>query len=274
MNTSESMRRTLLKKEGRTMKQLIVIKVGGNALEELTPAFFAQLSYWHKQGKRILLVHGGGNTISEWAQQLALPVKKENGIRVTDEQTLAITKMVLLGDIQPQFLAMFTRYQLPVFGLHAAMDQLITGAYLDQEKYGYVGNITGVNQEKFAHILAQGIGVVAPLALDSKGQWLNVNGDTAAAQIASFLQAEALYFLTDVPGVLHQGEVVKVLTQKQAQVLKKQNIVTKGMQPKLAAAFYAAYTGVQKITVTNSLTTVGTSIQKGNDQHDDTFSNL
>lgn len=261
-------------KEGNLMKQLIVIKVGGNALEELTPAFFAQLSYWHKQGKRILLVHGGGNTISHWAEQLQLPVKKENGIRITDKQTMAITKMVLLGEIQPQFLAQFTHYNLPVFGLHAAMDHLITGSYIDQEKYGYVGNITSINQKKFAHILTQGIGVVAPLALDPTGHWLNINGDTAAAQLASLLQAEALYFLTDVPGVLHQGEVVKVLTQKKAQILKKQNVVTKGMQPKLAAAFYAAYTGVQKITVTNSLTTVGTSIQKGIDDDDNSFSNL
>lgn len=256
------------------MKELIVIKVGGNALEELTPAFFAQISYWHKQKKRILLVHGGGNTISQWAQKLALPVEKKQGIRVTDAQTMAITKMVLLGEIQPQFLAMFAHYQLPVFGLHAAMDHLVTGTYLDEATYGFVGNVTAVNQAKFAQLLDQGIGVLAPLALDPTGKWLNVNGDTAAAQIASLLKAEALYFLTDVPGVLHQGEVVKVLTQKQAHVLRQQNVVTKGMQPKLAAAFYAAHTGVQKITVTNSLTTVGTSIQKGTDQDDDTFSNI
>lgn len=98
------------------MKDLIIIKIGGQAISELTDDFFEQLAVWRTQGKKILLLHGGGPLITKLCQQLQVPVVKEAGVRVTDAQTLALTKLVLLGQAQPLLLQKLSDHQLPVVG--------------------------------------------------------------------------------------------------------------------------------------------------------------
>ena len=116
------------------MKDLIVIKVGGNALDQLTSEFFEQLTTWRQAGKQILLVHGGGPMISKLCQKLNVPVTKTDGVRVTDEQTLALTKLVLLGQTQPLLLQKLSDHHLNVQGLNAASNYLLKGRYLDKAK--------------------------------------------------------------------------------------------------------------------------------------------
>ncbi|MFD2728015.1 acetylglutamate kinase [Enterococcus camelliae] len=257
------------------MENLIVIKIGGNAMNELTEAFYTQVMNWRMMGKKVLIVHGGGNKITEFSRKLHLPVRKDNGIRVTDFATLELTRMVLLGFAQPQILQHLADHDLSAIGLHAAINHLITGTCVNRERYGFVGEITQVNEEVFASILETDIGVLAPLAIDEEGSWLNINGDTAAASIASLLQAEALYLITDVPGVLNEGKVLPQLDANQASLLQQQNIITAGMQPKLRAAFHALQNGVEKIMITNTLSQAGTAILKeGAHQYDYTISNL
>ena len=79
----------------------IVIKIGGNATQQLTESFFEQLAVWQQQGKQVIIIHGGGPQISKWSSDLGLTVTKKNGIRVTDEATLKVTQAVLLGVVQP-----------------------------------------------------------------------------------------------------------------------------------------------------------------------------
>lgn len=251
------------------MEKLIVIKVGGNALEELSASFYEQLADWHTQGKKIVIVHGGGNKISELSGQLQLTVKKKKGIRITDAATLEVTRMVLLGYSQPQLLQQLTAHQLPALGLNAAIDQLVTGTYLDQATFGFVGKVTKVNQACFDTLLARHIGVLAPLALDSAGTWLNINGDSAAAAIASLLGAEALYFVTDVPGIMQAGNVLTKLSYQQAMTLQQEKVITAGMMPKIAAAFQALQYGVASIQITNDLQKIGTVITKEGVMQDD-----
>lgn len=241
------------------MKNLIVIKIGGTAISQLDADFFARLTAWQKAGKKILIVHGGGSEITTLSQKLQLPVKKENGIRITDQPVLELTKVVLLGIAQPKLLLQLAQHQLPAIGLNAADQHLLTGQLLDFEKYGYVGQITAVNQPYLTSLLTQQIGVLAPMALQNSS-WLNVNADSAAAAIASLLQAEELYLLTDVPGVLKANQVLPVLNAAQANRLRAAKIITTGMQPKISAAFKAADAGVKHVRITNQLSAAGTLI--------------
>lgn len=241
------------------MKQIIVIKIGGNALTELTESFYQNLKTLRAQGKKIILVHGGGNEISRYAEKLQLPVVKKGGIRVTDAETLNVTKMALLGLVQPQILQQLSLYGLPALGLNAACNQLITGDYLNESIYGAVGHIQALNSDFLNAVLADYIAVIAPLALTANGAWLNVNGDTAAADIAALMNADALYLLTDVTGVLNQGQLIAELNEAQAQQLLDANIITQGMQPKIAAAFSAKKQGVAQVFIGQSVA-AGTEI--------------
>ncbi|KRL98997.1 acetylglutamate kinase [Liquorilactobacillus satsumensis] len=257
------------------MENLIVIKIGGNTLSQLQPSFFQQLQCWRKQNKKILLLHGGGTKITELSHQLNLPVRKINGIRVTDEQVLEVTRLVLLGRTQPLLLQQLAVNSLPALGLNAADQFLLRGSFLDKQRYGFVGKIVQVNSSLLEHLLAEQIGVLAPLALSTAGQWLNVNGDSAAAAIASLLGAKQLYLMTDVPGVLKAGQVLPTLNRKTAQYLQAAHVITTGMQPKIQAAFHAVDTGVNQVQITDHFYHSGTKItQEGVNNDEFTFSNL
>lgn len=244
------------------MKNLIVIKIGGNAMTELTPAFYQQLKTWREAGKSILLVHGGGNKISEYCEKLQIPVIKKEGIRVTDNATLEITQMVLLGFIQPQILQQLSLHQLSAIGLNAATNGLIQGETIDRAALGAVGKITQIQTALFEDLLSDYIGVVAPLALDEQGGWLNINGDNAAAELAVLLQAEALYLVTDVQGVLKGGELVPTMTSSAAQQLQAEGVIGGGMQPKINAAFYALEGGVPSVQICSNTLADGTVLIK------------
>ncbi|MFC6180485.1 acetylglutamate kinase [Lactiplantibacillus daowaiensis] len=242
------------------MHNLIIIKIGGAAITQLTAGFFQQLKAWHQQGKQVLIVHGGGPMITQLTAQLHLPVNNVHGLRVTDAQTLALTKMVLLGDAQPALLTQLSQHDLPVIGLNAADNQLLTGEYLNQRQLGYVGHVTAINQAWLQTHLAHQIGVLAPLALTTTGQWLNVNADMVATTLAQQLHAEKLVLLTDVPGIMHHGTVMTTLSPQQAQQLTQQAVITAGMQPKVQAAIQAIQAGVHQAVITNAIDQPGTAI--------------
>lgn len=240
---------------------LVIVKIGGNAIQQLNSEFFNQLREWRQAGKKVLLIHGGGPQISKLAKQLNISTNKQNGIRVTDEQTLALTKMVLLGDAQPALLTRLAEAGLAAVGLNAADQQLLTGHYLDQAHYGAVGGIDTVNELILSKMLTDQIGVLAPLALTKNGEWLNVNADTAAADIARLLKATQLYLLTDVPGVLKNGHVISALIPQDVSDLIEEHVITAGMQPKLSAAVKAVHAGVQAVKITDQLTHPGTTLK-------------
>lgn len=242
------------------MTKLIVIKIGGQAISQLSTTFFDQIAQWYQQHYQILIVHGGGPMINRLTTQLALPVHKVNGLRVTDAATLVLTKLALLGDAQPALLAKLTQHHLPVLGLNAADNQLLTGELIDYQQLRYVGRLTAVNQVQLMQLLAHHIGILAPLALTETGQWLNVNADMAATVLAQQLHAEKLVLLTDVPGIIHHGNVMTSLSAQQAQQLIRTAVITAGMQPKVQAAIAAIQTGVKQAIITNAIDQPGTAI--------------
>ncbi|OOF53225.1 acetylglutamate kinase [Rodentibacter trehalosifermentans] len=240
------------------MKNLIVIKMGGNAGAELTPIFYQQLKQWRAAGKAVLLVHGGGNKISEYCEKLQLPVMKKDGIRITDAATLEITQMVLLGLIQPQILQQLASHQISAMGLNTLSNTAIQGEMIDPLTLGSVGKVTEIYTALFEKFLNDYVGVVAPLAQDAQGGWLNINGDHAAAEIAALLQAKALYLVTDVPGVLKEGRVISIITPAKAKQLQAKKVIGGGMLPKINAAFYAVEKGIPNVKICSNTLNEGT----------------
>ncbi|KPH03980.1 acetylglutamate kinase [Limosilactobacillus fermentum] len=242
------------------MTETIVIKVGGHASKLLDDQFYHQLAKWRAQEKHVLIIHGGGPQISQWLDLMKLPNHKEDGVRVTTPACLEVIQAVLLGVVQPALCHQLTTYHLPVVGLNTNDHHLLAGNYLDQPHFGEVGQITGVNQAWLDQLLTNEIGVLAPLAQTASGQLLNVNADTAAAEIATRLGASKLVLLTDVPGVLKAGKVLPRLDQTGANQLFAHHQITAGMMPKLTAAFSALKRGVANVSITNDLTQSGTAL--------------
>ncbi len=239
----------------------IVIKIGGNATQQLTESFFEQLAVWQQQGKQVIIIHGGGPQISKWSSDLGLTVTKKNGIRVTDEATLKVTQAVLLGVVQPALFQMIADHGFEVMGLNMADNHLLEGEYVDQPLYGEVGQVTKVNEEWLAQNLHGQIAVIAPLVQTAHSAVLNVNADVAAAKIAEELNAEELVLLTDVPGVIKDGNVISELNNQMAHSLMQDEIIKSGMKPKIKAAFTALEHGVQKVLITDNIENHGTVLK-------------
>lgn len=245
------------------MTRCIVVKLGGVAGKNLTKQFFEKIHFWKNQGKQVIVVHGGGNHVSLMMKRLNIQVKIVNGLRVTSKEALDITKMVLIGQVQPDITNLFLEQGLPAVGLNAADQHCLIGDYVDEAVYGKVGSITQVNTAVFENLLEDDIiPIVAPLALTEFNQWLNVNADDTASKIAASLKADALYLLTDVPGIKVGSQWVNNLSIEEAVDLKNQSILTGGMIPKVEHAVCAAQKGVSQVHITDCIYETGTVISR------------
>lgn len=241
----------------------IVVKIGGIASGNLTNHFFEQISCWQSNGQEVIIVHGGGHSITKMMERLSIPVKIKNGLRVTTPQALKITQMVLIGQVQPAITSQFQQQGFATIGLNASCDNLIQGRVIDLENLGYVGEITAINPNPLESVLYKKfLPIIAPLAMTPTGQWLNVNADDTACKIAEAVEAEALYLLTDVPGVKHADQWLKRISITEIEQLKKEQAITGGMIPKLASATKALEQGVSVVHITNRLEKSGTMITK------------
>lgn len=238
-----------------------MIKMGGVASDNLTAAFFEQIAKWQAEGKKIVIVHGGGHYISEMMALLDLNVQIKNGLRVTNAQTLEVTRMVLLGQVQPMITTYFQKAGFHAVGLNAGCDQLICGTTIDYEKLGYVGQVTSINHQLIELMTQKNhIPVIAPLGITSNGQWLNINADEAACKIAAALKAEKLFLLTDVPGIKKGNDWLEEISFDEVEEFIQEKIVTGGMLPKLVSAKKALVTGVKSVCITNTIEHLGTEI--------------
>lgn len=241
----------------------IVVKIGGVASDNLTQSFFQQIEEWQTAGHEIIVAHGGGYYITEMMERLNIPVTIKEGLRVTTEQALKITQMVLIGQVQPTITTLFQQQGFATIGLNASSDNMIQGKFIDQEKLGYVGEITEVNPAAIEGVLYRNyIPIIAPLGMTSSGQWLNVNADDTACKIAEEVGAEALYLLTDVPGVKQAGEWLEKLSIAEVEELKNEEVITGGMIPKINSAINALENGVSEVHITNCIEKAGTVITK------------
>ena len=217
----------------------LVIKLGGSTLEHQR-GVLQDIIWLRSLGAYPVLVHGGGPYINAWLEKLNVPAQFENGLRVTDESTLDIVRMVLLGQINSELVLMATQMGGRVIGLSGTDGSMIQAKIIN-ERLGYVGEIVSVDASLVQILLGQDyIPVIAPLGQGPAGSCLNINADLVAAQLASALKAEKLIFLSNVFGICRQdGSLISELTRAEAKRLIDEGIISGGMIPKVTACLGA-----------------------------------
>jgi acetylglutamate kinase len=224
---------------------ITVIKLGGSTFGQHDTSL-DDIAALHREGRRLVVVHGGGATISQWLDRAGVESKFVRGLRATDAAALEIVVAVLAGLVNKQLVAELQARGADAFGLSGADGALLRARRYDPE-LGFVGEITEVDAASLGSVAERAVVVLAPIAIEGdSAQLLNVNADTAAGDVAVALQAERLVFLTDVPGVKDaSGAVQPALGPKAAKDLIASGTVAGGMAPKVEASLRAAAAGVE-----------------------------
>ncbi len=216
--------------------QTVVIKVGGNAIDQRKQETLLDLVLLRYVGMQPVLVHGGGPEITAMSERLGLEARFRDGLRVTDAATMDVVKMVLTGKVNPELVAGINRLGGQAVGLSGEDGPSIIAEELDPN-LGLVGRVVQINPEPIVAMLERSyIPVIASVGLGYDGNAYNINADTAAAEVAVALGAAKLILMTDVPGVLDGDKrVLSELSRSAAERLIANGQVTGGMIPKLQA---------------------------------------
>jgi len=216
--------------------QVVVIKLGGNAIEQRKAETLLDVVLLRYVGMLPVLVHGGGAEITTMSERLGLTAQFKNGLRVTDEATMDVAKMVLTGRINPDLVATLNRLGGQAVGLSGEDGPSLIAEQLDPE-LGLVGRVTQVNPQHITALLEKGYTpVLASIGLGYDGNAYNINADTVAAELAVALGAAKLILLTDVAGVLdREGHVLSEIKRSAAERMIARMEVSGGMIPKLQA---------------------------------------
>lgn len=217
----------------------LVIKLGGSALEHQR-SVLQDIICLQMLGVHPVLVHGGGPYINQWLKRLNMPVRFENGLRVTDAQTLEVVCMVLLGQVNQGLVLLASQMGGRVIGLSGTDGNMICARIAD-ERLGFVGTIERIDPIPVQTLINQGyIPVIAPLGQDPGGGCLNINADLVAAHLARALKAERLIFLSNVTGICQiDGSLIPQLNEADAQQLIENGVIHGGMIPKVSACLDA-----------------------------------
>ncbi len=217
----------------------LVIKLGGSTLEHQREVL-QDIVWLRALGANPVLVHGGGPYINEWLTKLNIPTQFEQGLRVTDAQTLEVVRMVLLGQVNQRLVSMAAQMGGKAIGLSGTDGSMVRARFAD-ERLGFVGEIETVDPTPVQVLVDQGyIPVVAPLGEGPNGACLNINADLVAAHLAGALNAEKLIFLSNVVGICRQdGSLISELTEQEAKQLIEQGVINGGMIPKVSACLDA-----------------------------------
>ncbi|MCC6048834.1 MAG: acetylglutamate kinase [Thermodesulfobacterium sp.] len=245
--------------------KVMVIKYGGHAMvdEELKLAFAKDIVLMKYVGIKPVIVHGGGPQISQMMERLGLKPVFIEGQRVTDEETMNVVEMVLVGTVNKQIVSLINQVGGRAVGLSGRDGDLIQVEKMTIYKYtgedrppeiidiGRVGKVKKVNPEVLFTLLERDfIPVIAPVGVGEDGQAYNVNADLVAGALAGALQAEKLIYLTDVEGVKDaEGKLISTLKVSEVEELISSGVARGGMIPKLKSARKAISQGVKKVHI-------------------------
>lgn len=242
---------------GKFKNQIVVIKYGGAAMvqEPTRMAFARDVVLLQSLGMYPVIVHGGGAEVSKAMKALGQEAEFVEGLRVTSQESLRITEMVLSGTINKDIIAQLNSQGGNGVGLSGKDGHLIKAKKMDHVNgidLGYVGEIVKVNPGFIKLLLENGyLPVISPIGMGEDGTTYNINADTAASRIAAALQAQKVIFMTDVDGVLAGGKLVPTLTAEEARRLIADRVVQGGMLPKVEAMLFSLSHGVQSAHVIN-----------------------
>ncbi len=224
---------------------MIVVKLGGTTLGSDDTAI-EDIVELQRQGKSLVVVHGGGNLITEWLAKQGISSRFIQGERVTDQATLEVVIAVLAGPVNKQIVASINNLGGQAVGI-SGVDGAFIQARIKNAELGFVGEVVKVNTALLETLLQSGhVPVVAPLGLYSSDQSdetrgiVNINADVVAGEIAAAVAAERLIFLTDVAGICEpSGKLLPQLSPAEAEALVASGVASGGMIPKIRACLRA-----------------------------------
>jgi acetylglutamate kinase len=241
---------------GRTL----VIKYGGHAMRDpdLQQGFALNIVLLKYIGINPVIVHGGGPQIGTMLSQLGIDSEFKQGLRVTDEATMDVVEMVLVGRVNKNIVNLINLNGGRAVGLSGKDGGLIKARKLEMViskkdappeiiDLGRVGEVVSIQTRLIQSLEREGfIPVIAPVGVDEQGQTYNINADSVAAAVATALEAKRLILLTDVPGVMADDKLVSSLTRDDALAGIEQGSITGGMIPKVNCGLQAVEAGVEK----------------------------
>lgn len=238
----------------------VVVKYGGVAQNDpaARSALASDLVLLRSLGMWPVVVHGGGSEVSRMMQRLNLEPRFIDGLRVTDSQSMEIVEMVLSGRVNKELAAEVHRQGGKAVGISGRDGgPLLSAEYLPPrhgESLGQVGHVRETQPALLEDLLRSGcIPVVSPVAAAPDGAACNVNADSAAAAIAIALHAEKIIFLTDVPGIIREGQLLSRLHTAEVCQLLQTGVIYGGMRPKVEAALLCLEQGVPSAHIVGGL---------------------
>ena len=235
--------------------KIVVIKYGGNAMvnETLKQQVMEDIALLWLIGVKVVLVHGGGPEISQTMKKMGKESVFVNGLRVTDEESVDIVKMVLAGKVNKDLVNLIQMKGGHAVGL-SGVDGGILEATMKDEALGFVGEITKVRTQPITDLLEKNyIPIISTIASDRQGNVYNINGDTAAAHIAGALEAERMIMMTDIAGILRDKDdpttLIPHVTVDEAKKLYDEGVISGGMIPKVDCCIEAIGHGVKHVVI-------------------------
>lgn len=261
MNTSNAVRAEILTQAVPYIKEYtgkyVVAKYGGNAMTDpqLKKSVMQDILLLQLVGVKVILVHGGGPEISAMLKKLSIESHFENGLRVTDDDTMEVVQMVLAGKVNKSLAADLSALGGKAVGL-CGIDGGLIKVHQKNEKLGHVGEIDEINTKILDDLLDGGfIPVISSIGIDDDGNPYNINADTAAAKIAAALHAESMVVMSNINGVLRdkddENSLISQISLADAEDLKKSEIIAGGMIPKVDCCTNAVKEGVKKVFIIN-----------------------
>jgi acetylglutamate/LysW-gamma-L-alpha-aminoadipate kinase len=247
---------------------MITIKIGGSVVDNLHPTTISDIKKVAEQ-EGVILVHGGGKEVTKVSKQLGKEPKfvtSPSGIksRYTDKETAEIFTMVMSGRINKTIVRMLQKNGINAIGLSGVDAKIIQAErkkklLIVNEKGrkqaidgGYTGKITQVNSSFILSLLDQGlIPVISPIAISEESDFLNVDGDRAAAYVAGAVKADKVLFVTNVDGLLMDEKLVPKLSLVEAKEIRSK--IGPGMEKKILAATEALDMGVREALIGNGM---------------------
>ena len=239
----------------------LIIRFGGGAMADpaLKEGFARDVALLRLVGMNPIIVHGGGWRIDDLLRTMGIEIRRQQGVRVTDEATLNVVEMVL-GEINQELVGLINRFGAKAVGLsgqdgrfiHARRRALPPSAAGDAASdLGLVGEVESIDPDVIHLLVSQGfIPVIMPIGVGADGTAYHINSDAFAGQLARTLNAEKLILMTNVPGIHDRdGRLAFVLTASEAEALLRDGAVPADMQPRVAAALSAVREGVRSVHI-------------------------
>jgi acetylglutamate kinase len=231
------------------MKNIAVVKIGGSTFGR-GDTTISDIITLQKKGLALIVVHGGGSTVTDWLKKQGVTTKFLHGERVTDLPSLQVVTAVLAGLVNKEITAAINLGGGRAVGI-SGVDGALIESKVKNKDMGYVGSVEKVNTNLLEALLKAGfVPVVSPVSLYSLDRpadaplIINVNGDPIAGYIAAALGAKRLIFLTDVVGVTDKsGLLISRLTISQAEAMMSSGEISGGMIPKVNACLQALNAG-------------------------------